>query len=116
MQQIQRMPFSTEGIIGSVASGLVGWLAASLTKVSRAEHEKSLARVDAQYKELVTRLEAQNQLLLARVDALEKDLSSRMTRTDFDKSFGDVKDLVRDFRNETRSEFKELKIELKTKT
>lgn len=88
------MPWNTEAFISSAVSVAAGWLAASVTKVSKAEH-----------KEVVTRLEA-----------LEKDVSSRMTRAEFVEAFGEVKILVREFRNETRSEFKELKIELKSKT
>lgn len=94
MQQIERMPWSSEGIIGAIASGLVGWFAASVTKVSKAEHKE----------------------LLARVDMIEKDLKSHMTRSEFDSAFSKVERLVWDFRSEARSEFKDLKSELKTKT
>ncbi len=83
-----------DGIIGAVASGLVGWFVASVTKVGRGEHRE----------------------LLQRVDALEKDLTSRMTRAEFAESFSEVKSLVREFRSETRAEFKDLKSELKQKT
>jgi len=90
-----------EGIMAAAVSALGTWLISSFTKVSKAEHREA----QQQHKEL-----------LVRVDALERDMSSRMTRTDFDKAFGKVEDLVRDFRNEARAEFKELKIELKSKT
>lgn len=83
-----------EGIIGAVASAAAGWLAASITKVGKRDFEKAISRIDA----------------------IEKDVSSRMSRADFDKEFGEVKMMVRDFRLETRAEFKELKNELKTKT
>lgn len=91
MQQIERMNF--DGIIGAAASGIVGWLAASVTKVSKSEHKE----------------------LLQRVDAIEKDLTGRMTRAEFDVAFGKVEALVREFRLEARAEFKELKSELKAK-
>lgn len=83
-----------DGIIGAAASGLVAWLAASVTKVSKAE-----------FKELITR-----------VDTLEKDLTGRMTRTEFEQAFSKVEALVREFRLEARSEFKDLKTELYKKT
>lgn len=83
-----------DGIIGAAASGIVAWLAASVTKVSKSD-----------FKELT-----------ARVDSLEKELTGRMTRTEFEQAFSKVEALVREFRLETRSEFKDLKIELKTKT
>ena len=93
MRQDESMTLG-DGIIGAAASGLVGWLASSVTKVSKSEHKE----------------------LLARVDTLEKDLTSRMTRAEFDVAFGKVEALVREFRLETRAEFKDLKVELKTKT
>lgn len=85
---------SVEGIIGAVVSAAVGWLASSVMKASKGD-----------VKELVKR-----------VETLEKDLSGRMTRTEFDAAFGEVKAMVREFRLEARAEFKELKSELKTKT
>lgn len=94
MQQVERMAWGTEGIIGAAASGLVGWLVASVTKVGKVEHKE----------------------LIKRVDLLEKDLTSRMTRAEFDHAFSKVERLVWDFRTEARAEFKELKSELKTKT
>jgi len=83
-----------EGLLGAGISAAVGWLAASFTKVSRAD-----------FKELVKR-----------VDAQEKDLTGRMTRTEFEQAFSKVERLVWDFRSEARNEFKELKVELRTKT
>lgn len=92
-QQIEPMPV-TENIIGAAVSVAVGWLAASVTKVSKAEHRE----------------------LLARVAIMEKDLNGRMTRTEFEQAFNKVDLLVREFRAEARTEFKELKNELRTKT
>jgi len=83
-----------EGLLGAGISAAMTWLAASFTKVSKAE-----------FKELLTR-----------VGVLEKDLTGRMTRTEFEQAFSKVEALVREFRLETRSEFKDLKSELKTKT
>lgn len=94
MQRIENMPWNSEAIVGSIASGLIAWLAASVTKVSKAEHEK----------------------VVQRLDAIEKDLTGRMTRAEFADAFSEVKVLVREFRSEARAEFKELKSELKTKT
>lgn len=91
--QVQIMT-TFETIIGAGVSAAAGWLVASVTKVSRRDFEKAMARIDA----------------------LEKDVTGRMTRGDFDNAFGEVKMMVRDFRLEARSEFKELKSELKTKT
>jgi hypothetical protein len=88
------MPFTSDGIIASLVSAVVGWLAASVTKVSKADHKE----------------------LLQRVAVLEKDLTSRMTRSEFVEAFGEVKALMRQFQLEARAEFKELKSELKTKT
>lgn len=93
MQRSKAMTLG-EGILGAAISAAAGWLAASFTKVSRRDFEKALSRLDS----------------------LEKDVVSRMTRADFDKEFSEVKTLVKDTRLEMRAEFKELKIELKTKT
>jgi hypothetical protein len=54
--------------------------------------------------------------VVKRIDAVEKDLVGRMTRAEFEQAFSKVEALVREFRIETRAEFKELKSELKTKT
>jgi hypothetical protein len=88
------MPWNSEAIIGSVASGVITWLIASMTKVGKADHEK----------------------VIQRLDTIEKDLTGRMTRAEFADAFSEVKVLVREFRTEARAEFKELKSELKTKT
>lgn len=90
MQQVKTMTFG-EGIIGAAATGVITWLAASVTKVSKRDFEKAIARIDV----------------------IEKDVASRMTRADFDKEFGEVKTMVRDSRLEARAEFKELKSEFK---
>lgn len=91
MQRTERM--TLDGMIGAAASGLVGWLAASVTKVGKADHKE----------------------LMTRVDAIEKDLSSRMTRAEFDHAFGKVESQLQAFRLEVRADFKDLKSELKTK-
>jgi hypothetical protein len=83
-----------EGIIGAVISAVVGWLASSLTKVSKADH-----------KDVVRRLEA-----------LERDLTTRMTRAEVEQRFDKIEKLVTDFRSEARYDLKELKSELKSKT
>jgi len=83
-----------ETIIGAIVAGVAGWLANSFLKVGRGD-----------FKELSNR-----------VAALEKDLTGRMTRAEFEQAFIKVEALVREFRQEARSEFKELKTELKTKT
>lgn len=83
-----------EGILGAAISAAVGWLAASFTKVSRADFKE----------------------VCKRIDTLEKELNGRMTRTEFDGAFSEVKAMVREFRLEARAEFKDLKSELKTKT
>ena len=90
MNQVDTMNVG-DGIIGAAASGLVGWLASSVMKVSKSDHKE----------------------LLARVDALEKELSGRMTRTEFEQAFSKVEALVKEFRTEARAEFRELKSELK---
>jgi hypothetical protein len=94
-----------DGIIGAAASGLVGWLAASVTKVGKADFEKAQRQA-----------EIERQRITDRLDALEKDLSGRMTRAEFEQAFSKVEALVREFRIEARAEFKDLKSELKTKT
>jgi len=104
MQQVGSMTFG-DGIIGAAASGLVGWLAASVTKVSKADHEKA-----------VQQAAVERQRIIERLDALEKDVTGRMTRAEFGAAFGEVKAMVSDFRKEAREEFKDLKNELKTKT
>lgn len=104
MTQTERMTLG-DGIIGAAASGLVGWLAASVTKVGKVE-----------FKESIQQAAVERQRSSDRLDALEKDLSGRITRTEFDKAFSKVEDLVREFRNEARAEFKDLKTELKTKS
>lgn len=96
MQQTAIMPF-TENIISSAVSVAVGWLAASVAKVSRSEMREQ----QAAHKELIKR-----------VESLEKDLNGRMTRTEFEQAFNKVDLLVREFRTEARAEFKELKNEL----
>lgn len=83
-----------DGIMGAVAGAVLGWLGGSFTKVSKADFEK----------------------MAQRIDALEKDLTGRMTRTEFEQAFSKVERLVWDFRSEARSEFRDLKGELKTKT
>jgi hypothetical protein len=92
MQQTESMPLS-ETIITASVSAAVGWLASSVTKISKSE-----------FKDAVKRL-----------DLLEKDLAGRMTRAEFEQAFNKVDLLVREFRAETRAEFKELKNELKAK-
>ncbi len=89
----QAMPVS-ETIITSAVSAAVGWLAASVTKVGKRDFEKAMLRLEA----------------------LEKDMNGRMTRTEFEQAFNKVDLLVREFRAEARTEFKELKNELRTKT
>lgn len=93
MQRTQTMT-TVETIISAGVSAVVGWLVASVTKVSRAD-----------FKEAVKRL-----------DLIEKDLTGRMTRAEFDNAFNKVEGLVKEFRLEARAEFKELKRELQTKT
>jgi len=83
-----------EGIISAGASAAVGWLASSLTKISKSEFKEAMKRLDA----------------------LEKDMNGRMTRAEFEQAFNKVDLLVREFRAEARAEFKELKAELKSKT
>jgi len=83
-----------EGIISAGASAAVGWLASSLTKISKSEFKEAMKRLDA----------------------LEKDMNGRMTRAEFEQAFNNVDLLVREFRAEARAEFKELKAELKSKT
>jgi hypothetical protein len=83
-----------DGILGAFAAAIIGWFANSVTKVGKTE-----------FKEIVKR-----------IDAVEKDLVGRMTRAEFEQAFSKVEGLVREFRIETRAEFKELKSELKTKT
>lgn len=91
--QVQAMT-TVETIISAGVSAAVGWLVASVTKVSKTE-----------FKDVIKRL-----------DTLEKEINGRMTRAEFDGAFSKVERLVWDFRSEARSEFKELKSELKTKT
>ena len=93
MQNVRSMTFA-EGIISAGASAAVGWLASSLTKISKSEFKEAMKRLDA----------------------LEKDMNGRMTRAEFEQAFNKVDLLVREFRAEARAEFKELKAELKSKT
>lgn len=93
MQRIQTMT-TIETIISAGVSAVAAWLIASVTKVSKRDFEK----------------------VVARIDLLEKDMSGRMTRAEFDNAFNKVEGLVKEFRLEARAEFKELKRELQTKT
>lgn len=80
---------------------LLGWMAGSFLKPSKAELQALAERMNGFDKQLVS---------------IEKDVANRVTRTELKDLSNSVQTLVREFRLEARAEFKELKEELKTKT
>ena len=86
MQRVENMTLgdAVVGVVGAGASAALGWLASSVTKVSKAD-----------FKELV-----------ARVANLEKD---RITRDEFERDMAGLRDILSEFRREVREDLREIK-------
>jgi septal ring factor EnvC (AmiA/AmiB activator) len=86
----------------AVLSGLLAWLYASLTKVSKNEHKESLERVE----KLIEKQSDRN-------SRFEAELNNKVSRAELKESMHDLKDSIQQMRAELKEDFQNLRAELR---
>lgn len=89
-------------ILPAVLSGLLAWLYASLTKVSKNEHKESLERVE----KLIEKQADRN-------SRFEAALNDKVSRAELKESMHELKDSIQQMRAELKEDFQSLRAELR---
>ena len=89
-------------LVPAVLSGLLAWLDASLTKVGKLEHEKSIAALE----KLIEKQSERN-------SKFEAALNDKVSRAELKESMHELKESIQQMRAELKEDFQALRSELR---
>lgn len=100
-------------VIPAILTGLLAWLYASLTKVSKNEHTEALKAQEVRWTERCAMLERLIEKQGERNSKFETALSDKVSRAELKESMLEVKEFIQQIRADLKEDFLSLRADIR---
>lgn len=100
-------------IVPAILTGLLAWLYASLTKVSKSEHQEALRAQEVRWTERCGILERLIEKQGERNSKFESALSDKVSRSELKESLLEMKEFIQQIRADLKEDFQTLRADIR---